>query len=345
MGNMKKRIAVFMTAMAMAATTVTGCTKMDQDAVVITVGEDKVNMGVANFFARYQQAIAEAQYGMYMGENMWQTKIADSETMEENMKKAILEDLKVLHVLEDHMKDYNVELTEEDNKKIEAAAKEFVKENGDKERKIVSGDEETVKRVLTLITIQGKMQEAMVADVDKNVSDEEAAQKSMDYVFFSFTKADKDGKTSTMKDDEKAVLKAEAVKFAQGAKTAADFKAYAEAAEYKVDTAAFDAKETSPSEDLIKAADKLPAGGVTDVIETSTGYYVAKVTSLFDKEATDAKKEKIVTERQNTRYAELVEAMLKDAKISVDKKQWEKISFAEQRVTVKQVEEKENKEK
>lgn len=128
MGTMKKRIAIFVTAMAMAATAVTGCgNKVDNDAVVMTVGEDKVTLGVANFFARYQQAMAEAQYGMYMGEQMWETKVTDSETMEENMKKGILEDLKSMYVLEDHMKDFNVELTDEEKDKIAAAAKDFVK--------------------------------------------------------------------------------------------------------------------------------------------------------------------------------------------------------------------------
>lgn len=51
MGNMKKRIAALMMVAAMAAGTVTGCGKLDKDATVITVGEDKVTLGIANFFA------------------------------------------------------------------------------------------------------------------------------------------------------------------------------------------------------------------------------------------------------------------------------------------------------
>lgn len=341
MGNMKKRIAIFVTAMAMAATTVAGCSnKIDRDAVVVTVDEDKVTLGVANFFARYQQAMAEAQYGMYMGENMWESKVTESETLEDDMKKRILESLKMMYVLEDHMKDYNVELTEEENSKIAAAARDFVKENKDKVRDLVSGDEETVKRVLTLITIQEKMRAAMVADVDKNVSDEEAAQKSMQYVFFSFKTTAADGTSSTMTDEEKAQLKTTAEQFIEGAKTAADFEAYAKDAGYTATKKAFDSEETSPSEDLIKAADKLKEGEVTGVIETSTGYYVAKVTSLFDKEATENKKKAIVKERENAKYTELAEGLLKNAKITVDDKQWGKVSFTKQRVSLKATEEK-----
>lgn len=340
MGNMKKRIVMLVTTAAMAATAVTGCgtQKVDKDATVITVGEDKVAMGVANFFARYQQALTEAQYGQYMGENMWGVQFTKEETMEENVKKNILEALEKMYVLEDHMKDYNVELTAEDNKKIEDAAKAFVKENKEKAKEVVSGDEETVKRVLSLVTIQEKMRQAMIADVDTNVTDEEAAQKSMQYVFFSFTKTGKDGKTSEMTDGEKAELKKTAAGFAEDAKSQPDFEAYAKEKGYTATTKTFGRKDTSPSEELIKAADALNGGEITGVIETGTGYYVARVNSLLDKDATEAKKADIVKERQNARFNELTDGFVKKAEIKVDKKQWEKVSFKKQKVTMKQAE-------
>lgn len=340
MGNMKKRIALLVTAVTMAVTSIAGCGKLDKNATVITIGKDKVTLGVANFYARYQQAIAQAQYGMYMGDNMWETKVTDTETLEQNMKAGIVKDLTRMYVLEDHMKDYNVELTEEDNKKIADAAKAFAEKNDKKVQEAVSGDEETVERVLSLLTIQEKMRKAMVADVDTNVTDEEAKQKSMQYVFFGFSKTEEDGKSSTMNDEEKAELKTKATQFLEGAKKAADFEAYAKEAGYSATTKTFDAASTIPSEELVKEADLLKEGELTGVIETGTGYYVAKVTSLFDKEATETKKESIVQERQNAKFTELVEGFLKDVKAKVDEEQWEKVSFTKQKVSVKQQEQK-----
>lgn len=139
--------------------------------------------------------------------------MSENETWEENAKKDILKNLEIMYVLEDHMKDYNVTLTDEETAGIEKAAKAFVKANGKKEMEAVSGDEETVKRVLTLITIQERMREAMIADVDTNVSDKEAAQKSMEYVSFPFSKAGDDGKIIKMPDEEKPNLKKEAEAF------------------------------------------------------------------------------------------------------------------------------------
>ena len=52
---------------------------------------------------------------------------------------------------------------------------------------MVSGETEYVERVLTLLTIQKKMTDAVTKDVSTEVSDEEAAQKSMQYVSFPYT--------------------------------------------------------------------------------------------------------------------------------------------------------------
>lgn len=337
MGNTRKRMVAWMVAVAMSATAITGCGKINNEATLMTVGEDKVTMGVANFFARYQQAMAEAQYGSYMGDDMWESEVAESETMEESMKKRILKSLKTLYVLEDHMKEYKVELTAEEKQKIDATAKEFLKANKDGAKEAVSANEETVKRVLELFTIEDKMREAMVKDVDKNVSDEEAAQKSMQYVFFTFTKTAEDGTATTIDDNAKKALKEKATKFQEGAKSQADFAAYAKSNGYEATTKTFDGKDTAPSEDLIKVVDKLKVGEMTGVVETQSGYYVAKVTSLLDRKATDEEKKTIIAERENKKYEELVDKFIKDAKIDVNKSEWKKINFSKQRVTLKTV--------
>ena len=338
MGNTKKGIAMLAAAAVLASTALTGCgNTIDQGATVITVGEDKVTMDVANFFARHQQAIAQMQYSSMFGEDFWGMSLSqEGGTLEDDVKKNILESLEQMYVLEDHMADYGVELTKDEKSKIQEAAKAFVKANKEDTLEKVSGTEETVNRVLELVTIQEKMRQAMVADVDTNVSDEEAAQKSMQYVFFSFTKTDKDGKSSDMTKEEKAELKKKAEAFVAEARTAEDFEKLAEKEELTASTMTFDKEQTTPSPEFVKAADALKEGEVTDVIEGTTGYYVGKVTSLFDKQATEEKKANIVSERQNTKYQEILDGFMKEAKIKVNKDEWKKVSFKKLKVTMKQ---------
>ena len=330
----KKAAALAVT--AALAVSAAGCGSVKDSDVVVTIGGEKVTVGVANFFARYQQAEYETYYSGVMGEDMWSTEISKGKSYEETVKNQILETLENMYVLEDHMGDYKVEITEEEKKKISEAAKAFDEANGLEEKEAVSGTTENVERMLTLVTIQEKMQKAMVADVDTEVGDEEAAQKSMQYVFFSFTKTDDDGKSSDMNDEEKAELKKTAEAFAAMAKKADDFEALAKEQEQTASTLTFDSKDTSPSEELIKAADALKEGEVTDVIEGENGYYVAKLTSLFDQDATNTEKDNIVAERQNTKYQEILDGFMDDAKIKVNNDEWNKVSFKKLDVTMKQ---------
>ena len=75
---------------------------------------------------------------------------------------------------------------------------------------------------------------------------------------------------------------------------------------------------------------------MTDVIEGENGYYVAKLTSLFDQDATNTEKDNIVAERQNTKYQEILDGFMDDAKIKVNNDEWNKVSFKKLDVTMKQ---------
>lgn len=341
MGDVKRRTAALAAAAVLAFSALTGCgTDIDNGATVVTIGEDKVTMDVANFFARHQQAIAQMQYGSMLGEDFWGMSLSEGgATMEEDVKENILTTLEQMYVLEDHMGDYGVELTKDEKAKIQETAKKFVEANSEEALEKVSGSEETVSRVLELVTIQEKMRQAMIADVDTNVSDEEAAQKSMKYVLFSFSKTDAEGKSTTMSDKEKKELKSKAEAFAAAAAKADDFEALAKEQGQTASTLTFDGEQKNPSEEFIKAADALKEGEVTKVIENENGYYVGKLTSLFDKEATEQEKTNIVSERQNKKYQEVLDGFMKKADIKVNEKEWEKVSFEKLDVTMKQPQE------
>lgn len=335
---MKTRFAALAIAAAMAVSALTGCGSgnLNSDDVVAEFGDTKIKAGVAEFYARYQQASYEAYYMPYYGDNMWTTEVSDGSTYEDSVKNNALDTLKTMYVLETHMDEYNVEYTSDDEAAVAEAAQAFVDANDGEALSASAGDIENVKEVLKLITIQRKMYNAMIEDADTEVSDDEAAQKSMSYAFFSFETTDDSGNKTTLDDDGKVALKETAMNFqteaANGTKT---FEECAEKAGVEAQTATFDSDTTSPSTDLIKAADVLGEGQVTDVIETDSGYYVAQVTSMLDREATDAKKTSIISERQQTLYNDLCKEWVDDADITVHENVWTKLDFTKHGVTMK----------
>lgn len=321
---MKKRLFALALAGVLAAATLTGCGSLKGDETVATVDDTKIDADLANFFARYTQATYETYYSAYLGEDMWNSDASDGETYEESVKSSVLKSLEDMILLEKHMEDYDVSITDEDKAMIKETTQQFLNDNSLDDKNLVSGNEKTVNRALTLMAVQQKMRTAIQAGADTEVSDEEAAQKSMDYVFISYQTKDDSGNSKDVSDDEKAQLKSQAEAIASGLKEGGDLNALAEEQGATVQTLTFDKDTTSPDEDLIKAADALGEGESTDVIETEKGCYVAKVTNLLDRTATDSKKSQIVQERQTKHYDDTVKKWRKKADIKVHKGVWKK---------------------
>lgn len=337
-----KRMAVLTAAGALALTSLTGCTSFDNDDAVATVGKEEIPAGVANFYARMQQAQYETYYAPMMGttgEALWQQEMEEGKTYEESTKETLLLNLENLYLIRQHAEEYEVALTEEDTKAIEEAAKKFDEDNALEEKEAVSGYKKYIEEYLELVTIQSRMDPKMKEGVNEEVSDEEAAQKSMKYVYFPYSTTDADGNTKDLTEDEKKELKKTAQTFADTLKVSEtkDIDALAQKGGYEVKTTTFDSESTAPNADLVKALDALTTeGDVTDVIESDYGIYVGKLTSLLDREATDTEKTNIVAQRKQEQYDSLLADWRKETEITENKKAWNKIDFEKQGVTAKQ---------
>ena len=327
---------------ALALTSLTGCTSFDNDDAVATVGKEEIPAGVANFYARMQQAQYETYYAPMMGttgEALWQQEMEEGKTYEESTKETLLLNLENLYLIRQHAEEYEVALTEEDTKAIEEAAKKFDEDNALEEKEAVSGYKKYIEEYLELVTIQSRMDPKMKEGVNEEVSDEEAAQKSMKYVYFPYSTTDADGNTKDLTEDEKKELKKTAQTFADTLKVSEtkDIDALAQKGGYEVKTTTFDSESTAPNADLVKALDALTTeGDVTDVIESDYGIYVGKLTSLLDREATVTEKTNIVAQRKQEQYDSLLADWRKETEITENKKVWNKIDFEKQGVTAKQ---------
>lgn len=335
-----KKAAVVTAAGVLAAMSATGCSSsLNPDAVVATVGDEDISLGVANFYTRMTQGEYETYYASMMGttaEDMWTQEVDEQgTTMEEQLKDNIMQSLQNMYLMSQHASDYDIALTDEEEQAISDAADQFVADNTEEVRNTVSGNKEDVQKVLELVTIQSRMTEAMQEGVDEEVSDEEAAQKSMDYVLFSYTTTDDSGNSTEMTDEEKENLAATAQEFANQVKNGTDMTDAAEADGVEVQTATFDSESTTPDDDLIAAADALEnEGDVTDPVETDSGIYVARLTSLLDRDATDTEKETIVEQRRQDQYNSLLEEWRDAAEIDVNERNWNKIDFTYQGITI-----------
>ena len=199
MSRYGKRILAAGMCATMTMGLLTGCSS-STGKTVAKMGDAEITLGEAEFMLRYNQAKTQGYLGALFGEgsNVFQQDLTGSgQAYGVTMKESVMNDLKNMILMEDHMSDYNVELTDEEKAAIEETAKEFLAENSKDVLKALAATEETVTRVLTLYTIQSKMQTAIEADVDTEVSDDEAAQKSIQYVYFTIPETESEAEETT----------------------------------------------------------------------------------------------------------------------------------------------------
>lgn len=199
MSRYGKRILAAGMCATMTMGLLTGCSS-STGKTVAKMGDAEITLGEAEFMLRYNQAKTQGYLGALFGEgsNVFQQDLTGSgQAYGVTMKESVMNDLKNMILMEDHMSDYNVELTDEEKAAIEETAKGFLAENSKDVLKAMAATEETVTRVLTLYTIQSKMQTAIEADVDTEVSDDEAAQKSIQYVYFTIPETESEAEDTT----------------------------------------------------------------------------------------------------------------------------------------------------
>ena len=337
--HLGKRAAVLTAAGLIAAGTLAGCSgTIDTDAVVATVGDEDITLGVANFYARMTQGQYETYYAGMMGmtgEDMWLQEVEEDKTYEQAVKDSIMTELENLYIIAQHAAEYEVSLTEDEQDAIREAATRFDELNSDETKEAVSGYRKDIEKYLELLTIQNKMDSKMKEGVDEEVSDEEAAQKAMKYVYFSFSSTDDSGNTVDLSDEEKEALRTDAQTLADRVKAGEDMTAVAEEMGLTANDLTFDEESTGPNEDLVAEVNGFAEEGeCTDPIESDLGLYVGQLTSLMDRDASELEKTYIVEERRQEQYDSLLEEWRDAVTIEVDEKVWDKVDFNDTGVTI-----------
>lgn len=310
----------------------TGCSSVNQNKTIATVNDTKITLGEAAFYLRYLQVGTESMFaGLFGQANVWdQDLFGTGEVYGDSLKSQVIGQLEEAVLMEQHAADYGVELTADDEAAIDEAVQAFFDANDKATLKAMYADEASVKRVLTLLTIHEKMEAAIMAEADTNVTDEEAAQKSIEYAYFSAAPTtDEDGNSVELTDEEKAAVKQQAVDViaaVKGGKSLED--AVKEVDEEKtVVNNSYGADDSVLSTELKEAADALSDGEVCEEpVEIANGWYVVRMISTFDEEATQERKEEIVEERRSDHLSEVVEGWAPDD-IGLDRDLWSKITF------------------
>lgn len=332
-----KRVTAVLLAGAIAASlALSGCgNKINGDAAVATIGEQEISLGYVNFVAHYNQANYDRMFSSYYGEDYWtneQYADDDGKTMQESVKDYIIDDIEMSYLLEAHMEEYGVEITDEDMAAIKAAAEEFMSENSKEAIRDMGATESYVEDMLYYETIKNRMTQAIKAAADTEVSDEECARRTFSYIKIDLTgHTDDSGSFTEYTDEEKAEIEENIPMVSALAKS--DFEGAAEAYSYTVSTYSYGINEESEEDGgfcdaVIAAADSMTEGEISDAIQGTDCYYIIRLDSENDETAAESARQEIIQERQDNKYTEVTDGYREESDFELNEEQWEKVTFS-----------------
>ena len=344
MKNSAKKAAVTALVCVTAAGMMTGCgnKKLDGTKTAVTVNKQEIPLGVVSLAARMQQAQAEAMYRMYLGGgsdmSIWSTKMGDDsdETYGENAVTTTVESIEKMCLEKEHASEYDVEITEDEQKALEEAAKNFIAANSEETIAELAVDEDMVKTFLELETYDVKMKEAIEATADIKLDEKEYQQMAFSYAsvrvsgdnltdddiktnkeniqkFFDKIKEDPTADFSTLGDEISTDMTATSgtcPTYEEGDDSAANGDAY--------------------PDDVRNALRKLEEGELnSEIIKTDSIWYVVRLDSKDDENATDSKKESLTSTKKDDFYNDTTDGWVKKADIKEESKLIKKIKITD----------------
>ena len=344
MKNLAKKAAVTALVCVTAAGMMAGCgnKKLDGTKTAVTVNKQEIPLGVVSLAARMQQAQAEAMYKMYLGGgddmSIWSTKMGDDsdETYGENAVTTTVESIEKMCLEKEHASEYDVEITEDEQKALEEAAKNFIAANSEETIAELAVDEDMVKTFLELETYDVKMKEAIEATADIKLDEKEYQQMAFSYAsvrvsgdnltdddiktnkeniqkFFDKVKEDPTADFSTLGDEISTDMTATSgtcPTYEEGDDSAANGDAY--------------------PDDVRNALRKLEEGELnSEIIKTDSIWYVVRLDSKDDEDATDSKKESLTSTKKDDFYNDTTDGWVKKADIKEESKLIKKIKITD----------------
>ncbi len=335
-------------AFSAATASLAGCAgdgKINSEETAIVVNDEEIPLGEANFILRHQQS--QTYYYMQMmgmaSSSLWSGESEDGKTYGDSLKESVYDDIVQTVLARQKAKDeYGITLTDEEQTSIDEAAQSFMDANPNAEEEIgITLDQ--LKDVLSMYTYLNDVTPYIIQNVDTEVSDDEAAQCKIIYARIKKnsdeTTDDSTSEASSTSSSSEDDTKTNEQLYAEAEQVLAKFQ---EAGDIDGDAAneladsvdedfyamsySYGSDDTSFSSSVKEAAATLSDGQVYDkVIDDDSYYYVVKMVSSFDREATDQKKESIVSERKTTAINDTLSSWQEEATAEA-KSCWNKLT-------------------
>lgn len=310
----------------------TGCGKEKEDTkdaednkknvVLMAVGEETVSAQEAEIYLYF----LKQQYELGMGEDIWDFQIKEGETMEDYAKEAVTSHLIQLKIICQEAAKAEISLDEEESYQAGRAAQKLLEAASPEDIERFHLDEEVAAAAYEDNALAAKYFDVATAEVDTNISDEEARQVRIQYISVMT-----EGLDAKQKKDAKKEVK----DLYKRAKETSSFLSLASSNSDSEEVELVFGKEDMPAE-FGQEAMKLKTGELSPIIEGEKGYYILYCITDFDEDATLDKKEAVIEAERDKLFREKYTEWSGNYKTVVSTALWDEVSFTQENTASEQ---------
>lgn len=282
--------------------------EIEENSIVIKVGD----IGVKYSEVRNYCYLLKEQYEDSFGSGIWEYPLDAKSTVGDEAKEEIINMITQLKIITATAESEKVTLTNDEKDEALKKAEEVINSASDEDRKAYYLSVQSLVKIYEENALANKMFYIATDDADTEVSEEEAKQIKIAYLFI---------KQAEGKDTDSAAQKADSLR--KEAQKADDFIEFA-----RVNTEA-DTVELTIGQDstelekqVVTAAFSLKKGEISPVVSDTKGYYILYCISDYDEDATYARREEIIEERQTDMFKEKYAQWLGDCGVDISKSFW-----------------------
>ena len=329
-----KRVTVFLLAALFAAAALSGCTKKEEQPTQIVFTTDfsddeifridSLNCTVPE--ANIYMYTAEDQYTDVFGSEIWNTDIRGSMLLDElkDVTLARLAQIKAMALL---AASRSIELDEAEEQKVHDAAEKYISGLDPTCIAKLAISQETVEKMYRDYALAEKVYDSITANVNPEISDDEARTIKVKHILIKTYESDEEGNKTAFGTERKNAAFQKAVSIRKEAVSeGADFDALIE--KYSDDNTSeyVFGKGTMP-EKFEEAAFELGTDEISDVVQTDYGFHIIKCISTFDRDETDANKQRLLKQRKKEAFNATYEEFIKTLHSNLNSKLWDSLDF------------------
>ncbi len=331
----RMRYLNFIVALVCACSLLSGCSMEDLDRkIVFTTGfSDNEVFRIEDTTCSLTEILVylvntQEGYEITFGKDIWKAQ-TDSGTVEDRLKESVLAKVAQIKVMNLLAAEKEIALDEEDLAAIEVASKEYYEELTDADKQAMN--DVTLEDIIQIYTEQAladKLYDYLIKDINPEISDDEARTITVEQILIKTYEINGAGERVDFSDSEKRVARSKANEVMRKLNSGSSFDEvmaqFNEAEESIISFGKGDMDEAYEN-----AAFNLGNDEVSGIVETADGYVILKCVSTFNREETEANKEKIVAERKREVFGVQYDAFVATLKKELNEKLWDDITLVE----------------